>query len=250
MIAYVGVHDEASETGLLEEQIAYYRARAREYDDWSLRVGDVVDGWQPELDALEVAFARMPIGERVLELAAGTGNYTVRLAARGASVVAVDASPEALGIARSKLREAGGHVAFLAADLFRWEPRGTFDCVFFSFWLTHVPASRMAAFWANLERCLSEDGAVCFVDNAVPLEVFAASVAPAAASNAPHSSTSEGRSVRELSTGERYTIVKEQWSLEALAAQLHDLGWDLDAATTPSGAFIHGVARRRRNGVG
>lgn len=246
----VGVPDETSDTRLLIEQIAYYRARAREYDDWSLRVGDVTHGLQPELDALDVAFAQMPIGGRALELAAGTGNYTVRLAGRTASLTAVDASPEALGIARSKIADAGWKVAFVAADLFHWEPRGTFDCIFFSFWLTHVPMSHVPAFWAKLDRCLSRDGVACFVDNAVPLEEFAATVAPATASNAPHSSTSAGRSVRELSTGERYTIVKEQWSPGALAEQLHDLGWDLDASTTPSGAFIYGVARPRRMGVG
>ena len=46
-----------------------------------------------------------PAGE-VLELACGTGLWTVELARHAASITAVDASPEVLEINRSRLREA------------------------------------------------------------------------------------------------------------------------------------------------
>ena len=64
-----------SERELIEEQIAYYRARAAEYDATSPSPeGDpFVDGATATRDALR-AFA--PRG-RVIELAAGTGQWTV-----------------------------------------------------------------------------------------------------------------------------------------------------------------------------
>ena len=83
----------------VQEQIAYYRARAGEYD----RVYDERD----DLRALTAIVDDLPITGDVLELACGTGQWTGRLAARARSVTAVDASPEALDIARERARGLG-----------------------------------------------------------------------------------------------------------------------------------------------
>ncbi len=57
-------------------------------------------------------------GARVLDAGCGTGVMTAELAARGASVVAVDISPQLIGIAQQRLDPALRHrVAFAAGDM-------------------------------------------------------------------------------------------------------------------------------------
>lgn len=71
---------------LLEEQVAYYRARASEYDDWFLRRGRYDRGvvrnlrWFEQVEQVRArlasAQAELPENVRVLELACGTGLWT------------------------------------------------------------------------------------------------------------------------------------------------------------------------------
>src|SRR5205823_5207424 len=95
----------ADDDSLLADQVAYYRARAGEYDQWWFRQGRFDRG--PELNA--AFFADVAIVEgalfafldavrprRVLELACGTGLFTRHLAPHVAHVTAVDASPEVI----------------------------------------------------------------------------------------------------------------------------------------------------------
>ena len=62
----------------------------------------------------------------------------------------------------------GRHVlSFEVADVFSWDPGTRFNVVFFSAWLSHVPASRFGQFWQLLERLLAGNGRVLFVDEHV-----------------------------------------------------------------------------------
>ncbi|HBD99832.1 MAG TPA: class I SAM-dependent methyltransferase, partial [Gemmatimonadetes bacterium] len=80
---------------LISEQVAYYRARAPEYDDWFLRRGGYDQGpdhskrWVAEIDMLLAELDRVEWGESVLEFAPGTGWWTAELAKRVESVMAV-----------------------------------------------------------------------------------------------------------------------------------------------------------------
>jgi ubiquinone/menaquinone biosynthesis C-methylase UbiE len=113
-----------------------------------------------ELEAELERFA--PRGD-VLELAAGTGNWTRQLVRSADRVTAVDAAPEVLDLNRAKL---DGAVDYVVADVFTWEPPRAFDVCFFGFWLSHVPSGHFAAFWQLVARALKPDGRVFLVDNA------------------------------------------------------------------------------------
>lgn len=68
-------------------------------------------------------------GERVLDLACGTGRHSRELTRRGFEVVGVDISPELLEMAEREAAEAGLEISFMQADLRELELRDEFDLV-------------------------------------------------------------------------------------------------------------------------
>ncbi len=85
-------------------------------------------------------------GRRVLEVACGTGRFTVMCASEGADVVGMDISPAMLRQGRAKAIEAGvaDHLAFMRGDAARLPfPDDHFDAVFAMrfFHLADTPAS-------------------------------------------------------------------------------------------------------------
>ncbi len=88
----------------------------------------VWDSDRPTSELLRVVAAEDVAPCHALELGCGTGSNAVWLARRGFTVTAIDLSPEAVGRARERAREAGVLVRFLAADLRRLpESEGPFD---------------------------------------------------------------------------------------------------------------------------
>ncbi len=238
---------------LVDEQIEYYRARAPEYDDWWLRTGrwsgddEFARRWEAAKRSLHEALVRFDPRGDVLELAAGTGNLTCELATFADHVTAVDASAEAMAIARGKLRDPG-KVTFVQADLFGWRPPRRFDAVAFGFWLSHVPPGRVPDFWQLVDAALAPGGWVFFIDNAVPVEqaAVASGHAPTVGGRPPPWSQTwvdRGVSVRELSDGRRYHIVKRCWSPAQLEAELVAMGWNASVRES-HGLFVHGTAAR------
>jgi 2-polyprenyl-3-methyl-5-hydroxy-6-metoxy-1,4-benzoquinol methylase len=210
---------------LLGEQIAYYRARAIEYD----RTAPFTDhhGY-PELSAALERFA--PRG-RVLELACGTGQWTKELAEYATELTAVDASEEMLALNRAHV--ARSDVVYVQADVFAWAPAQRYDVVFFSAWLSHVPPQRFDDFWALVARCLSEDGRVFVIDE-LPAVMTLEQAIPNAVAPAVE---------RQLTTGERFRAIKVFYEPRLLVAKLAALGWQSDVH--PVGwRFFYATARR------
>jgi 2-polyprenyl-3-methyl-5-hydroxy-6-metoxy-1,4-benzoquinol methylase len=108
-----------------------------------------------------VVAALRPAGN-VLEIACGTALWTSALAGVASTVTAIDATPEAVDIARGRVKAAS--VRFEVADVFSRAAAARFDTVFFAFWLSHVPASRFAQFWRQLRGLVTGHGRVLFVD--------------------------------------------------------------------------------------
>ena len=223
--------------GILDEQLAYYRARAGEYDEWFLREGRYDRGeehrraWFGEVAEVEAALAAAKPAGDVLELACGTGIWTRKLADTATRVTAVDGSSEVLAINAARLRRP--NVSFVEADLFQWTPPATYDFVFFGFWLSHVPAERFDAFWNMVAKALRPSGTVFFVDSLAAPQV-----------TSPDQQIESGGTVeRRLNDGRTYRIVKIFYEPVELSARLSARGWE-PAVRGTANFFLYGSARR------
>jgi 2-polyprenyl-3-methyl-5-hydroxy-6-metoxy-1,4-benzoquinol methylase len=223
---------------LLEEQARYYRARAGEYEDWWFRRGRYDHGsevnarWFADVSEVQDALERfVPTGD-ILELACGTGLWTRRLAPHARSLTAIDASPEALELARSAVNDT--RVSYIQADLFEWEPDRTYDVCFFGFWLSHVPEERFHSFWEKVKRAVVPSGRVFFVD----------STRNDRASAKDHTlpSPDEQTMTRRLADGREFSIVKRFHEPQVLEHELAGVGWSADIKTT-SEFFVYGHAK-------
>ena len=222
---------------LIEQQKAYYRARAGEYDEWFLRRGRYDHGpefraaWDAEVDEVRAALDAFRPAGRVLELACGTGWWTERLVRHADTVTAVDASAEVLALNRERV--GSGKVRRVQADLFAWTPDGAYDVVFFSFWLSHVPPERFDAFWAMVRAALAPGGRVFFVDSLrTELSTARDHVLPA---------EDDVVSVRKLNDGRKFHIVKIFYDPADLASRLAPLGWRAGVRATGR-FFLYGEA--------
>jgi SAM-dependent methyltransferase len=221
-----------AERAVLDEQIAYYRARAPEYEDWwAEHLATHPPTWPDEVRQLEAVVDRCPLAGSVLELACGTGIWTRHLVHHADRVTAVDGAPETIDLNRERLPD-DASVEFVVADLFEWEPLERYDVLFFSFWLSHVPRERFEPLWNLVDRSLRPGGRFFLIDNR---ETYV--------SDARRPIPGGGRSDRTLRDGRRYTIVKEFYEPGELVDRLARLGWDVTAgATGPS--FIYAEGRR------
>jgi len=236
-----------SKDTLLKEQVAYYRERATEYDEWHTRQGRYDRGedhrlqWHSELDAVRLALDKgRPFGA-CLELACGTGLWTPQLAKNSDAVTAIDAVPQTIAVNRSKVSDLP--VEYVVADLFEWWPAETYDFVFFGFWLSHVPAERFNRFWDMVRAALKPDGRACFVDSLSEQDSTARNHAPLSDS---------GIAERRLNDGRRFSVVKLFYAPDQLQRQLRALGWTGDIQTTGQ-FFYHGCVtpgEASRGGVG
>ena len=212
---------------LLDEQIAYYRARADEYDATSMPDGDP---HAAHAAAIRAALPDEVRGGRVLEIAAGTGQWTDLLADLAHDLVVVDSAPEMLDLNRANVGERQ-NVRYEVADAFRMPGSHAFDVVFFGFFLSHVPLVRFEAFWTLLEGLLAPGGRVVVVDEAHP-----------GIADEDWADRQSGIVRRPLRSGAVYRAVKVLWRPEDLRARLRELGWD--ASVTREGPFYWGTARR------
>ncbi len=221
---------------LLTEQLDYYRARAGEYDRWWNREGRFDRGaeanarWFVEAAELErVLDAFHPRGD-VLELACGTGLWTRHLVGYADTLTAVDGSAEVLAINRARVGDPS--VEYRQVDIFNWLPEpASFDVCVFSFWLSHVPEVRFAAFWAMVGSALQPGGRVLFIDSARTDQSTAADhVLPG---------DGEATMTRRLDDGREFRIVKRFYDPRALEQRLASLGWTFQVAGTGE-FFIHG----------
>jgi SAM-dependent methyltransferase len=206
---------------LVAEQLRYYRARASEYDATSY--GAV----STERASVPAIVDRLGISGDVIELACGTGIWTAELIRHATTLTALDGAPEMLDLAR---RRVPAGVLFEQADLFNWTPATSWDVVFFSAWLSHVPDDQFDRFWSSVDAALRPGGRAIALDE-LPARSF-------------HEEQIHGEvAVRTLQDGTKHEIVKVFWEPDALAKRLATLGWRANVTPIEHGWFILDATR-------
>ena len=219
------------------EMLAYYEARAPEYDDWYLRRGRYARGpihdaaWNAELDAAGRWLDSLPIHGEIVELAAGTGWWSTLLASKG-ELSLYDGAAAPLDRARERLvaHQLRAHLHLRDA----WaEPDRAVDAVFAGFWLSHVARQRLDAFLGIVRRWLNPGGIFAFIDSQFDPQ----------SSAADHPAPANDSSLRRLDDGREFTIVKVYYKQADLEAALERAGFEGAVVASTGRFFLTGSAR-------
>ena len=217
-----------------DDLVAYYEARAAEYDDWYLRRGRYARGaihdaaWDAELDMAGRWLDALPFHGRIVELAAGTGWWSPLLAGKG-ELSMYDAAAAPLERARERLIAHRLRAHLHVRDAWA-EPDIAADGLFTGFWLSHVERARLGAFLALARRWLAPGGRFAFIDS-LPDPMSGAADHPAPAGDT---------AVRRLADGREFRIVKVFRSPETLSQALEDAGFERVEVTTTGRFFVLG----------
>jgi demethylmenaquinone methyltransferase/2-methoxy-6-polyprenyl-1,4-benzoquinol methylase len=241
----VAAEDEREERGLPDdadaldaEMVAYYAARAPEYDDWYLRRGRYAHGpihdmaWQVDLDTVTSWLDAQAVHGEIVEIAAGTGWWSPLLAQKG-ELWAYDAAPETLDRARERLLAHGLRAHLHVRDAWA-EPDRPVDVVFSGFWLSHVPRDRLPAFLALVRRWLRPGGLFLFVDSRPDLQ--------SGAGDHDRRDVGADLQVRRLADGRAFRVVKVHYESEELARALASAGFEQIEIGRTSRFFLFGRA--------
>jgi SAM-dependent methyltransferase len=234
--ATVAADDPDPDADVDANMLAYYEARAPEYDDWYLRRGRYERGpihdaaWNAELDAAGRWLDELPIHGEIVELAAGTGWWSPLLATKG-ELSLYDGNPAPLDRARERLVAHQLRAHLHVGDAWA-EPDRRVDAVFTGFWLSHVPRARLDEFLAIVRRWLKPGGTFAFID----------SLPDPQSSAADHPTPADDSSVRRLDDGREFTIVKVYYRPEELQAALQKAGFADPRVTTTGRFFVTGSA--------
>jgi ubiquinone/menaquinone biosynthesis C-methylase UbiE len=227
---------QAAGTAIDAEMLAYYEARAPEYDDWYLRRGRYERGpvhdaaWNAELDMAGRWLDALPIEGDIVELAAGTGWWSPLLAVKG-ELSMYDGNPGPLERARERLVAHRLRAHLHVRDAWA-EPDRQVDALFTGFWLSHVPRDRLDPFLALVRRWLKPGGLFALIDS-LPDEQSSA---------ADHPTPTDDRSLRRLADGREFTIVKVYYTPAELEGALRRAGFRDAEVTTTGRFFLTGAA--------
>lgn len=117
----------------------------------------------PDLGRVVVAAAQVKRGDRVLDVASGTGNAALKAAHVGASVVSSDLTPELLDVGREEAEKEGVDLAFEIADAEALPyPDASFDVVLSCVGVMFAPHHAKAAH--ELTRVLRPGGRLALIN--------------------------------------------------------------------------------------
>lgn len=153
--------------------MGYHRAEYNHcalFYDPIVRLATVAIGGGEKLHRPIVVFADLKPGQRVLDVACGTGTLMGLMAERvglEGEVVGVDRSPAMLKIARAKVSHAGTHFCLASAEAIPY-PSRYFDRVTISFALHDMPRNGRVSVLHEIYRLLVPGGKTVIVDFAWP----------------------------------------------------------------------------------
>lgn len=191
----------------------YYAARAPEYD----RVYQKPER-QADLREIERWLPGVFAGRSLLEVACGTGYWTQFLAPRCQRIVAIDAAPQTMAIARARVPQ--GNVAFLEADAYAIPaPTEAFEAGFAGFWWSHIPLARIPEFLRGFHAALAPGATVVLLDNRF--------VAGSSSTISEWDAEGNSYQTRGLADGSTHRVLKNFPSRDELGAALAPWANDL-----------------------
>jgi SAM-dependent methyltransferase len=127
-----------------DETLQFYRQNAQAYAEWAKGPSARLPGF----------LALLPPGGSILELGCGAGNHSAKMLAAGFAVRATDGSPEMAAIAAARIGHPVETMLFHELDEFE-----TYDGVWASACLLHVPSEELAGILRRIRRALKPSGA-------------------------------------------------------------------------------------------
>ena len=136
----------------------YYRKRAREYDGIYTTAE-----WQSELPVLQDWLIDQVRNRTILEVAAGTGYWTLVAGATAKAITATDISAEMLAIASAK--HLGQNIALIRADCWRLPhfPR-QFEVGMAHLWWSHIRKQDRGRFLSHFATRLQQRATLLMID--------------------------------------------------------------------------------------
>jgi len=207
---------------LIDEQLAYYRARAGEYDS-DVHVADLIRTVKRRLRPQRRV-------EHALEMACGTGLWTPMVLSMAARVTLLDGSPEMLRIARARV--GAKRVRCVKANIFKWKPDQEYDLVFFANWLSHVPPRQLLEFLRTVRSAVRPGGRVVMAEHDSRMAKYA-DINP-----------KQVRRTRRLHNGKKFAIVKVFYDLTFLRELLTALGFRVSIHKVGPVYFVLSAVRK------
>ncbi|MBX3621745.1 MAG: methyltransferase domain-containing protein [Rhizobacter sp.] len=138
----------------------YYARRAATYE----RIYQKPER-QADLRAMEALLPGLLAGRRVLEVACGTGWWTLHGAREAQDWLATDLNPETMAIARAKAMPPAVRFATVDAHGFAGLGDERFDAAFAGCWWSHVTRASLPGWLAQLHARLAPGACVVMLDN-------------------------------------------------------------------------------------
>jgi SAM-dependent methyltransferase len=206
---------------------AYYVQRAAYYE----RVYHKPER-QSDLRGMEAWVSDAFAGHRVLEIAAGTGWWTVHGAQRARDWLATDINDETLAVARSKPLPPAVRFAVLDAYTLRapasaaaatdaLDPPESFDAAFAGCWWSHIPLALLGPWLQRLHARLAPGARVVFLDNSF--------VQTSSTPLTRRDSDGNTYQLRSLDDGSQHEVLKNfpsrDQALDHIGSGVHDVQW-------------------------
>jgi len=144
---------------LNSDMIAYYRERAKEYEEVYYKP-ERQENLQQIAEVLQSFFA----GKSLYEIACGTGYWTERISETAKSIIASDINEAVLEVAKSKSYP-NNNVRFINEDLFSFNPERKLDNLFGGFIWSHIKHQELDIFLTKVNSLVKKGGSVVFTDN-------------------------------------------------------------------------------------
>jgi len=182
----------------------YYSKRTQEYEKIYQRDDPVR---QNEQNKIAEEIKKIFYNKNVLEVACGTGFWTVFLSETANKIVATDNSNEVLKIAKHKKYNCP--IDFLKCDAYNLPfPACSFDGGLANFWFSHISKDKIELFMDDFHRVLTDKAIVFIADN-----VFNEGIGGKLVRDKGNDNTYK---IRVLENGDQYKVLKNYYSEEEL----------------------------------